>query len=55
MTNSIDNSKIVVSNKLSFSIQDFKYFIGSKDNKKIKLLCLFSLEANVYKIDFNGR
>ena len=54
MINSID-TKIVVSNKLSFSIQDFKYFIGYKDNKKIKPLCLFSLEANVYIIDFNER
>ena len=55
MINSIDVNKVVVSNKLSSGIQDFKYFIGYKDNKKIKPLCLFSPEANVYRIDFNER
>ena len=32
--NYIDINKIVVSNKLPFSKQDFIYFIGYKDHKK---------------------
>ena len=31
----MDINKIVVSNKLSFGNQDFKYFIGFKDAKKV--------------------
>ena len=31
--NDIDINEIVVSNKFSFGKQDFKYFIGYKDNK----------------------
>ena len=37
---SIDNKdvhKIVVSNKISFDKNDFKYFIGYKDAKKLNL------------------
>ena len=41
MINEIDINKIVVSNKFPVSKQDFKYFIGCKDNKKIKPLCVF--------------
>ena len=36
-----DVIKIVVSNKVSFWKKGFKYFIGYKDNKKIKPLCIF--------------
>ena len=36
-----DVIKIVVSNKVSFRKKGFKYFIGYKDNKKIKPLCIF--------------
>ena len=32
--NNIDINKIVVSNKLHFGKQDFKYFIGYKDSEK---------------------
>ena len=32
----IDINKIVVSNKASFSEKGFKYFIGYKDDKKIR-------------------
>ena len=32
--NNIDIIKIIVSNKLPFGKQDFKYFIGYKDAKK---------------------
>ena len=34
----IDVNKIVVSNKISFGKNDFKYFIGYKDAKKIRSL-----------------
>ena len=34
-------NKIVVSNKFPFGKQGFKYFIGYKDNEKIKALCIF--------------
>ena len=34
-------NKIVVSNKLPFGKEDFKYFIGYKDEKPIRHLCLF--------------
>ena len=34
--NNVDIDKIVVSNKVSFSKKDFRYFIGYKDVKKIK-------------------
>ena len=33
----IDINKIVVSNKFPFGKQDFKYFIGYKDNEKLNL------------------
>ena len=36
-----DVIKIVVSNKVSFWKKGFKYFIGYKDNKKSKPLCIF--------------
>ena len=35
--NNLDINKIVVSNKLAFAKQDFKYFIGYKDAIKIDL------------------
>ena len=37
----IDANKIVVSNKISFGKNDFKYFIGFKDAKKIDLYAYF--------------
>ena len=37
LINEIDINEIVVSNKLPFNKQDFKYFIGYKDDKKIDL------------------
>ena len=39
--NDVDVNKIVVSNKLPFHKQDFKYFIGYKDVEKVCLLCIF--------------
>ena len=34
----INVNELVVSNKFPFGKQDFKYFIGYKDNKEIRLL-----------------
>ena len=45
----IDINEIVVSNKFTFSKQDFKYFIGYKGNKEIRLLCIFFPERIIYK------
>ena len=51
--NAMDINKMVVSNKFPFGEQDFKNFIGYKDNKKIRLLCIFFPEMNAYRIDFD--
>ena len=40
--NNIDINKIVVSNKLHFGKQDFKYFIGYKDVKHFTFMHIFS-------------
>ena len=39
--NDIDINRIVASNKFPFGKQDFKYFIGYKDNKEIRPLWIF--------------
>ena len=41
LINDININKIVVSNKFSFGKQDFKYFMGCKNSKKIRPLCIF--------------
>ena len=38
----IDINKIVISNKVSFGKNGFKYFIGRKDAKKLDLFVYFS-------------
>ena len=45
--------KIVVSNKLPFGKQNFKYCIGYKDNKNNKSLCIFFPEVSIYKRCFD--
>ena len=45
----IDINKILVSNKFTFGKQSFKYFIGCKDNKEIRPLCIFFPEMSTYK------
>ena len=40
--NDIDINRIVVSNTLPLGKQDFRYFIGYKNDKRIRLLCEFS-------------
>ena len=42
-----------MSNKVSFSKKGFKYFIGYKDAKKIKPLCIFLPKMSPYRKDFN--
>ena len=51
--NDIYINKIVVSNKLPFSKQDFKYFIGYKDKKNIRPLYIFFTEMSIYKRYFD--
>ena len=40
--------KIVVSNQFPFNKQDFKNFIGYKDKKYIRPLCIFFHEKSIY-------
>ena len=44
----IDINKIVISNKFPFDKQNLKYFIGYKDNKKIRPLCIFFPKTSIY-------
>ena len=50
--NNIHISKIAVSNQLPFGKQDFKYFIGYKDVKKVNL-CIFYPKMSIYRRDFD--
>ena len=49
----LDISNIVVSKKVSIGKTGFTFFIGYKDSKKIKPLCLFSPKMRAYKRGFN--
>ena len=49
LINNIDINEIAVSNKFLFSKQDFKYFLGYKDNQEIKPLCIFFPEMSIHK------
>ena len=51
--NNVDNHRTVVSNKIPFGKQDFKYFIGCTDNKEIRPLCIFFPEMSIYKRYFD--
>ena len=51
--NDTDINKIVVSNKLPFDKQGFIYFIGYKDDKKIRPLCKLFTKVSAYKVDFD--
>ena len=50
---SIDINKIVISNKVSFGKKGFKYFIGYKDTKKIRLLRIFLPKMSAYRRNFD--
>ena len=49
----IDFNKIVVSNKVSFGKKGFKYFIGLKNAKKIRPLCILPPKMSAYRRDFD--
>ena len=49
LKNNIDINKIVASNNFTFVKQDFKYFIGYKDNKEIRNLWIFFPDMSIYK------
>ena len=53
LIDNIDVSKIVVSNKISFGKNDFKYFSDYKNAKKIRPLCIFLPKMSVYRRDFD--
>lgn len=40
--------KVAISNQVSFSKKYFKYFIGFKNDEKVKLLCIMLPKRNQY-------
>ena len=46
-------NKILVSNEVSFGKKDFKYFIGYKDAKKIRPVCIFLIKVSAYRRYFD--
>ena len=51
--NNLDINNTVVSNKVSFSKKGFKCFIGYKDAKKVRPLCIFLPRMSAYWRDFD--
>ena len=49
----LDIDETVVSNEVLFGKKGFKYFIGYKDAKKIKILCIFLPKITAYRIGFD--
>ena len=49
----IDINKIVVSNKISYGKNDFKYFIGYKDAKRIRPSCILLPKISAYRRNFD--
>ena len=49
----VDINKIVVSNKVSFGKKGFKYFIGYKDTKENRPLCIFLPKISAYRKYFD--
>ena len=49
----VDINKRFVSDKVSFGKKGFKYFIGYKDSKKIRPLCIFVPKISAYRKDFD--
>ena len=45
----LDINEIIVSNEFPFGKQDFKYFIGFKNNQEMTPLCIFFPEMSIYK------
>ena len=48
-----DTDKIVVSNEVPFGKKGFKYFLGYKDAKNIKPLCVFQPKMTAYRKVFD--
>ena len=46
-------NKTVVSNKVPFGKKGFKYFIGCKDGKKVRPLCILLPKMTAYGRDFD--
>ena len=46
-------NKILVSNEVSFGKKGFKYFIGYKDAKKIRPVCIFLIKVRAYRRYFD--
>ena len=44
---------ILVSNEVSFGKKGFKYFIGYKDAKKIRPVCIFLIKVSAYRRYFD--
>ena len=51
--NNKDISKIVVPSRVSFGKKDFKYFIGYKEDKKVRFLCITLPKVSLYRRDFH--
>ena len=51
--NNIDTNKIWVSSKFSFSKKSSKYFVGYKNGKKVRLLCIMLPKMSAYRRDFD--
>ena len=49
----IDIDKRLVSTTLPLGKQDFQYFIGYRNDKKISPLCIFFPKVNAYRTDFD--
>ena len=49
----MDIDNIVVSNQHPFGKQDFRYFIGYRDDRKVWPLYIFFPKVSVYRIDFD--
>ena len=53
LINDIDNCELLVSKKFLYGEQDFKCFIGYKDNKEVRHLCIFFPEMSICKRYFD--
>ena len=53
MINNSDINKTVVSNKVSFSKKGFKYYIGYKNGKRVRRLCILLPKISAYRRDFD--
>ena len=46
--NEVDNDKIIISYKVSAGEKGFKYFIGYKDDEKVRPLCIMLSKLSGY-------